>query len=144
MNPPGAPGRDWKSSRPGWPGRRKQGRVRVIFAGCKRAALAGVALLAPAIASCSASIHTLHVSEPVLEVAPEAVTRELGRALVTNPAPIERLYQPLGQRMGLCQIRTNADWDLLRRAIPQLGPSPDLSRGIAIAVISRAGQPLSG
>ena len=88
----------------------------MIFASCKsrwarKPALMLASVLVPAVTSCSASVHTLHVSEPVLEAAPEAYTRELGRALVTNPAPIERLYQPLGQRMGICQIRTPADWD---------------------------------
>jgi hypothetical protein len=98
----------------------------------------------PAIVSCSASVNMRSISEPALEIAPEAATRDLGRAVVTNPAPLQRLFQPLGQRMGICQIRTPADWDALRRAIPALGPAPDLSHGAAIAVISRAGQPLNG
>lgn len=112
--------------------------------GCKRAAATTALALTIALTSCSSPGVLHRVSEPRLEAAPQADTRGLGRAVVTNVAPLERLYQPLGQRMGLCQVRTPADWDALRRAIPILGRSPDLSRGMAIAVVSRVGSPLSG
>lgn len=98
----------------------------------------------PWLASCSVGVRTLHVSEPSLEVAPEAGTRELARGVLADPAPLSRLYVPLGQRMGICQIRSAGDWSSLREAMPQLGAEPDFTRGIAIAIISCAGQPLSG
>ena len=39
---------------------------------------------------------------------------------------------------------TRKDWEILRRYAPEIGPCPDLSRGIVVGVTSEAGLPLDG
>ncbi|MFQ5473206.1 MAG: hypothetical protein ACE5FA_10020, partial [Dehalococcoidia bacterium] len=60
------------------------------------------------------------------------------------PTTIEPLYRPLCSRLGIIHIRGPAQWRDLQEAAPGIGPAPDFERGIAIAIASRAGQPLDG
>jgi hypothetical protein len=64
--------------------------------------------------------------------------------VVADPLPLRELCIPLGPRLGLIQIRSARQWDLLARAAPQLGQCPDFSRGILVGLICWAGTPLDG
>ena len=60
-------------------------------------------------------------------------------------AEADALLVPLGSRLGFVQVRNPAQWAALRRLAPALPPAcPDLSRGVAIAIVSRLGRPVTG
>lgn len=95
-------------------------------------------------ASCSRATRTVSVGVAELEGAAAVAPENRARAIVNDPAALGASYQPLGKRMGLVQVRSCRQWDALRAAASELGPCPDLSQGIAIAIVSRAGIPIDG
>jgi len=66
------------------------------------------------------------------------------RFVISDPAALGPLYNPLGKRMGLVQVRDEAEWAQLRRAVPQIGACPDLRGGIVVGLVCPAGTSLSG
>ena len=79
-----------------------------------------------------------------MEKAPAATAIAYEHIVVADPLPLRELCIPLGPRLGLIQIRSTRQWELLARAAPQLGQCPDLSRGILVGLICWAGTPLDG
>ena len=87
---------------------------------------------------------TRTISATSLESAPATPPSHSRWHMVSNPEALRRLYQPLGRRMGLIQVRNQRDWDVLVRSAPQIGPCPDLQRGIVVGLASETGTPLHG
>lgn len=107
------------------------------------AAFAALCASAAAVSSCSHRARIIEVRLESLEAAERVVPQAVYRAAVENPDPLERLGAPLGRRLSLLQVRSAAEWASLRRAAPSLGAAPDFSRGSVVAIVCRAGQPLS-
>ncbi|MBI5863670.1 MAG: hypothetical protein HZB38_04005 [Planctomycetes bacterium] len=101
-------------------------------------------VLLGALSSCAAPRRAAPLSIGTLEAAPSAQLRESCRTIVSDPQEIADLCRPLGPRMDLVQVHTNADWARLQQVCPDLGPAPDLARGAIVGVLCRAGTPLSG
>jgi hypothetical protein len=100
--------------------------------------LGGLSACGPRLRARPISVHAL---ETAAAVEPSAVRRAI--ALDAGP-PNEEFYHPLGGRLGLFQIRSAKEWEVLRRRAPELGPCPDLRRGIVVGLASHAGLPLNG
>jgi hypothetical protein len=84
--------------------------------------------------------ETLLAAELIrLRSAPWCQKQELGRFVVSDPHALVPLYRPVAKRLGVLEIRTPREWELLRAAIPELGPCPDLRRGIVIGLIGATG-----
>jgi hypothetical protein len=79
-----------------------------------------------------------------LESAPVQPISGAGRHLVADSEALKSMCTPLGPRLGLLQVRTVRDWELLRAAVPNAGPRPDLSRGMLVGVACWAGTPVNG
>lgn len=79
-----------------------------------------------------------------LRTAPPAPARLCAYGLVTDPAALRPLYQPLGRRWGLIQVRDAEQWAQLARAVSGLGPSPDLQRGLVVGLVCQTGTPVTG
>jgi hypothetical protein len=103
--------------------------------------LAGFAVLA-GLSACGSRPHsvTVHTLETAAAVEPRATQRAI---VSTLPAGGGAGYA-LGQRLSLFEVRTPGQWQSLRRHAPELGPCPDLSRGIIVGLASHAGMPLDG
>ena len=94
--------------------------------------------------SCSTARPTRQVRARDLETATTVEPRIARRAVVSDLTPIQDLYHPLGQRLGLIQIRNERQWRRLARVAPGLGPAPDFSHGMVVGITSNAGLPLDG
>jgi hypothetical protein len=129
-------------------------RVRTARTLCKRLALArGVRrqrlpfLLAGMVLTLSAchlrtGPRTVGLAE--LENAPPAVTSSAQRVVVSDPQALRSMCTSLGPRLGLLQVHSREEWTRLTAVAPQLGPCPDLSRGIVVGIVSWAGTPVDG
>lgn len=111
-----------------------------LYRGLLWAALAGLT----ALSSCGARLQPRVISVRELESATDVKPALPRRAVVSDVAGIEELCTALGPRLGLLQVRTASEWEMLRRCAPELGSAPDFSRGIVIGLASQAGQPLDG
>lgn len=98
---------------------------------------------AAAALSCSSHGRLIEVRIETLEAADRVTPIAVYRAAVADAEPLEKLGSPLGRRLALIQVRTAAEWNTLRGAAPTLGPPPDLSKGSVVALVCRAGQPLT-
>ncbi|MBW7905236.1 MAG: hypothetical protein LC135_05650 [Phycisphaerae bacterium] len=111
------------------------------FRAAARCALVGVGALT--LASCAAPAWRTVRSED-LDAAPEAAASQVWHVRLSDPARIVSQSKPLSRRMALIQLRTRADWQALAEAAPQLGPCPDLGRGLVVGVMFFGGTPLGG
>jgi hypothetical protein len=102
--------------------------------------LAGSATLS----ACGLRPHRRAIDIHALETAAAVEPRLVRQAIVSDVSALDKLYHRLGPRLGLFQIRTAEQWEALRRHAPELGPSPDLTRGIAVGLASHAGLPVDG
>jgi hypothetical protein len=102
--------------------------------------LAGIGMLC----ACGTYARPPVVSVHTLEGAPSVYPSFTQRTIVSDPTRLHQFYYPLGQRLGLFQIRTPQQWEALRREAPELGPAPDFDRGIVVGLASHAGLPLDG
>jgi hypothetical protein len=84
------------------------------------------------------------ISLQALEAAPPAKVPATTRHLVGDPDALRPLYQPLGRRLGLIQVRDAYEWDQFTRATGSTAPCPDLRRGIVVGLVSDTGTPLAG
>ena len=66
------------------------------------------------------------------------------RCMALNAEALRPLSQPFGERIALIQVRNRRDWEQLSQAVADIGPCPDLGRGIVIGLASQAGTPLDG
>ncbi|HMQ17111.1 MAG TPA: hypothetical protein PKC49_14165 [Phycisphaerae bacterium] len=114
---------------------------RVRFRAAARLACAGVAALT--LGSCAAPAWRSVRSED-LDAAPEAAASQVWHVRLTDPARIVSQSRPLSRRMALVQVRTCADWQALAEAAPQLGPCPELGRGMVVGLMYFGGTPLGG
>jgi hypothetical protein len=104
-----------------------------------------VALICLALtASCALAPAVRSVRLEQLELAREVPLRPAGRSVISDPAVLEPLAQPLGRRLALLVVRTRAEWEALSRAVPGIGRRPNLARGAVIGLICRVGLPLGG
>lgn len=94
--------------------------------------------------ACGTRPHPRTVSVHALETAQAVEPSTIQRAIVSDAAELDEWCYPLGRRMALVQVRSPEQWALLRRVAPELRGRPDLTRGIVIGLISRAGLPLNG
>lgn len=102
------------------------------------------ALLPLGFVSCSSVPPRAEISVRSLEQASSSNPIHAQRAIVEDTPAIDSICVPLGPRLGLVQIRHSAEWTQLQKAIPEVGPCPDLVHGCVVGVISRAGLPLNG
>ena len=84
------------------------------------------------------------VSLQMLESAPASQPPAARRQVVCDLEALRPIYQPLGRRLGLIQVRDADEWEQLARAVPEIGPCPDLGRGIMVGLASATGTPLDG
>ncbi len=105
------------------------------------AAMSALAVLLPA---CAVSPPVKTVSLVSLEVAPIHAVVGGKRYVVSDPAALKTLCIPLGPRLGLLQVRSAGEWQLLSEAVPGIGPSPDLRRGTLVGIVCWAGTPIDG
>ncbi|MBU0617269.1 MAG: hypothetical protein KKI02_06105 [Planctomycetes bacterium] len=117
----------------------------------RAARLSVVRVLLPAIlwglgglSACGTHTRPQVVSVHALENAPFLEPSVTRRAIVSDTAQLRELYYPLGQRLGLFQIRSAEQWEALRHQAPELGPAPDFDGGIVVGLASHAGLPLDG
>jgi hypothetical protein len=82
-------------------------------------------------------LHTLEAAAPLHSQA-------RARVIVSDAARLAGIYHPLGERLGLIQVRTAAQWARLAALAPGLGTCPDLKSGAVVGVASRVGLPLDG
>ena len=94
--------------------------------------------------SCAPRARVVSVSIQTLEDGQIVPPNATLRAIVADPGALSDLARPLCKRISLIEIRTTEQWQRLRRAAPEIGDCPDLSRGIVVGVLSRAGMPLDG
>jgi hypothetical protein len=106
-------------------------------------AAASVALCGSLFACAPGPLHRT-VTLQSLESAPATSSSAIERHIASDPEALRPLYHPLGRRLGLIVIRNQRDWQQLSRAIPQIGPCPDLSRGMVVGLALEAGASLSG
>ncbi len=113
-------------------------RLRLAIAVACSGCLLGVAF------ACSPAnpLHT--VSLQSLESAPPAAGLPPRRFVVSDTEALRKLCQPLGHHLALVQIRSHEDWQQLARAVPQIGPCPDLTHGRMVGLVTEAGLPLGG
>jgi len=78
--------------------------------------------------------HIVNLAE--LEACPARVPAGLRCHVVSDPAALQPLIHPLGRRLGLLEVTSEGQWRQLSQAVPQVGPCPDLRRGIVIGVVS--------
>ena len=114
----------------------------------RRRAVRGLLVLilsgAGVLSACGTHTRARVVSVRALEAAPPVEPTVMRRALVSDPTELREFYSPLGQRLGLVQIRSAEQWATLRRCAPELGPAPDFDEGIVVGLASHAGLPLDG
>jgi hypothetical protein len=96
------------------------------------------------VSACNTLARPRVVSASALEGAPAAAPHITRRAIISDWAQVSELHCPLGQRLGLFQIRSEEQWERLRRQAPELGPAPDFDSGIVVGLASHAGLPLDG
>lgn len=114
--------------------------ARLTWAGALLTGLVGLA----ALSSCGTRSRTRVVSVHTLETAAPVEPTATRRAVLACAAELSNLYRPLNSRLGLFQIQNAAEWNTLQHCAPELGRCPDLSGGIVVGVVSRAGLPLNG
>ena len=95
-----------------------------------------------ALSACHATSGFRTISLDALERAPTVAATTREHVLVTDPQPLRELCVPLGPRLGLIQVRSVRQWDLLARAVPQLRECPDFRRGALVGLLCWAGTPL--
>lgn len=111
------------------------------FRGLGRIAFYAAAVALAALWGCSSRPA---IRMQALEGAPLAEMIRKRHVLVGDLELLGEIYRPLCPRLGIIQVTTEQDWNRLGRAIPDLGPCPDLRRGAVVGIVSRAGTPLDG
>ena len=106
--------------------------------------LACLAVLLVGLSACGVSPARRTISLHELETAPVIQPHATRRHIVSDPAALRPLYQPLGRRFGLIQVCSEDQWEQLSRAAQRMGPCPNLRRGIVVGLVSEAGTPLDG
>jgi hypothetical protein len=96
------------------------------------------------LSACGTHIRPQVVSVNALETAPVVKPSVTRRAIVSDTAQLRELYYPLGERLGLFQVRSAEQWELLRHQAPELGRAPNFDSGIVVGLASHAGLPLDG
>jgi hypothetical protein len=127
--------------------RRRKARLRTPRSVCKLSRPAGLfaaLVVAVAVPSCVMPARIQTVSLASLESAPSAPLYRSERFVVRDAARLQSLCTPLGPRLGLVQVRKPADYDALKTLVPELGPCPDLRRGMLIGLACWAGTPIDG
>ncbi len=79
-----------------------------------------------------------------LEQAPAQPMPDTRRHMISDLEPLRPLCTRLGRRLALVQVRTPDDWRRLAAVIPELGPCPDLRRGIVAGLLSCSGTFVGG
>jgi hypothetical protein len=102
------------------------------------------AVIVAFLAGCQATPATVWVSLSELESAPRTPCAQRQRLVATDPDALRTVATPLGDRLGLLQVRSATQWQQLQAAVPDVGPCPDLSSGSMIGLICWAGTPLTG
>lgn len=105
---------------------------------------AGLASLAVLLAACNTAPKPKTITMAALESAPSAPTAGIERLIVSDPLALQEMCTPLGRRLGLVQVRCRSDWIRLARAVPQIGPCPDLRHGMLVGLACWAGTPVDG
>ncbi len=103
--------------------------------------LVGVCLTMTGLA-CSAPGPARVVSAVELSEAARAATLPAGRSVVTDVSRLQPLLTRVAPELGVIQVRTPADWELLRSVAPALGPPPALEHGMVVGLVSLLGRPL--
>ncbi|MBU0641134.1 MAG: hypothetical protein KKB50_19925 [Planctomycetes bacterium] len=101
------------------------------------------ALGAMTVGACSMRPATRTVSVRALRQAPVVTPSDYRHAILSDTTAIDDLHWPLGERLGLLQVRNQAEWRRLTAVAPELGSPPDFERGMVIGLLSRAGVPLN-
>lgn len=106
--------------------------------------MVGVLLLLLATSGCACRTVSREIDfRDLLDAQPHR-PQGAARFVISDPTALGPLYSPLGKRMGLVQVRDEAEWEQLRLAVPQIGECPDLRGGIVAGLVCPAGTSLSG
>lgn len=100
----------------------------------------GIALLC----ACTATTGSRTVTMATLEDAPTSPLERPEQRVVADPQVLRELCTPLGPRLGLLQVRCQADWRRLANAAGPIGACPDLREGIVLGLACWAGTPIDG
>lgn len=109
--------------------------------GCCIALALILAAISPA---CNMSQRHTVLTVHDLESARPTIPFDNRRSVASETVKECEFYRPLGPRLGLLLIKNRLQWEKLCAAAPELGPCPDLSRGMVVGVASHAGLPLNG
>jgi hypothetical protein len=101
-------------------------------------------LTVPALTACSRVTNRRVVTVASLESASPVEVDDRVRAVIRDVERLRPLCVALGPRLGLVEVRSPADWEVLQQVVPGLGPCPDLSTGMVVGVVSWAGMPVNG
>lgn len=104
----------------------------------------GLTLGATLLPSCQPAAAPRTITVAALESAPPARKTAQKKLVVPDAAALQRVCYPLGSRLGLLQVRSAKEWELVARAIPQIGPCPDLTRGALVGLACWTGTPVDG
>lgn len=109
------------------------------------AGLAGLALLlAGLIPACQVAPRVRMVSLESLESASPRRIHGAQRHLVRDGAGLQALAIQLGPRLGLIEVRNEAQWQALNAAVGGHMRRPDFSRGTLVGLATWAGTPVDG
>lgn len=113
---------------------------------CRGGLAAGVLLVAVAttIPSCTTGAAPGRIRPEALEISAEAPLNERIRAIVCDPDRVAPLLLSISDRIAYLEIRTDREWEALAAGCSDIGPRPDFSSGVFLAVVSRIGQPVDG
>ncbi len=104
----------------------------------------GLTLGATLLLGCQPNATPRTITVAALEGAPPARTTAQKKLVVPDTAALQRVCYPLGPRLGLLQVRSAKEWELVSRAVPQIGPCPDLARGALVGLACWTGTPVDG
>ncbi len=106
-----------------------------------QAGLFGTLLL---LVGCTATHRPRTITVAELEAARPAPKPPPVRSLVSDARPLQEMCIPLGERLGLLQVRSDYEWQQLNLVAPQAGPHPDFRTGTLVGVACWVGSPVNG
>lgn len=102
------------------------------------------ALLTFPLAGCTAANSRIQIRMETLEAGAESKLTHAQRGFVLDEARLEPVTKQINERVALIEVRNAEQWQTLSKCCSELGPQPDFSVGVYIAVVTRIGRPVDG